>query len=337
MKYLPAQYLSSFCMSLHLALKAGVSISESVTIFRDEESDKGNHAMLETVGGELDLGSTLADSLKKVQGFPEYLVDMVEIGEKTGTLDSTLLALSRNYDRQESLSKSIRGAITYPIMMLAVLLLVLIVFVVKILPIFYDVYTQLDAQMSGVAMGALNFGKWLGASWIPVVICVAVLAVLCVVFRQNLSKLFSKIFMGGALGNAMRTARFSAVLSMTLESGLNTDDALIMSSRLFEGATAENLKSAAKDAAEGQSFAECVEKAGIFSKTYNRMLAIGVKTGASDSVMEEIARRSGDDANDRLEAFVAKIEPTLVIIMSALIGLLLLSVMLPLAGIMSAI
>ncbi|NLB29109.1 MAG: hypothetical protein GX823_02620 [Clostridiales bacterium] len=97
------------------------------------------------------------------------------------------------------------------------------------------------------------------------------------------------------------------------------------------------MTAAAEQAGAGTSLAQCVADTGIFSALHNRMIAIGVRTGSSDTVMEEIARRTADESNDRLETFVGKIEPTLVIIMSLLIGLLLLSVMLPLAGIMSAI
>ena len=101
--------------------------------------------------------------------------------------------------------------------------------------------------------------------------------------------------------------------------------------------TSEIIAAQADEAAKGTSFSQCIMDTKIFSTLYNRMIAIGVRTGSSDTVMAEIARRTGDEANDKLEAFIGKIEPTLVIIMSLLVGLLLLSVMLPLAGIMSAI
>jgi type IV pilus assembly protein PilC len=325
-------------MSLRLAMQAGIAVPEGVTMFLEEETDSSRRERLKLVSDELEVGELLSVALRKADGFPDYMIDMIEVGEKTGKLDDTLLSLSRYYDRQENISKSIRSAVTYPVMLLAVLLLVLVVFVTQILPIFKDVYTQLDQPMSGPALAAYDFGQWLSRSWIPLVIVIAVLVILAIVFRAKLKVLLRRIFMGGKLGASMQTARFSGILSMTLSSGMDTDEALTMAARLTEDkVVSQRISEVAKSAGEGVSFAQCVADTGIFPALYTRMLSIGVRTGSSDTVMEEIATRSGDEANDRLEAFIGKIEPTLVIIMSVLVGLLLLSVMLPLAGIMNSI
>jgi type IV pilus assembly protein PilC len=325
-------------MSLHLAMQAGISTQEGVSMFAQEERDGSRRERITAIYDTLELGEPLSAALRANGQFPEYMVDMIEVGEKTGKLDETLLSLSRYYDRQEHISKNIRSAVTYPAMLLAVLLFVLVVFIVKVLPIFYDVYEQLGAKMSGPATAAMRFGMWLSAGWIPIVIVVAVITALIIAFRSRVKGLLKRVFMGGALGAAMQCARFSSIMAMTMSSGMDTDESLLMASRLTEDQTAaQKIAASAELAAQGTGFAQCVEETGIFNTLYNRMLAIGVRTGCADTVMDEIAARSGDDANDRLEAFIGKIEPTLVIIMSVLVGLLLLSVMLPLAGIMSAI
>lgn len=338
MKQFSNSHISSFCMSLHLAMQAGIAVAEGVEMYQEEENDSYRRERIGVIAEEVGVGEQLSVALRKCEAFPDYMVDMIEVGEKTGKLDDTLLSLSRYYDRQEAIAKSIRGATTYPIMLLCVLLLVLVVFVVRILPIFYDVYKQLGAEMSGIASAALNFGNWLNTYWIPIVIVIAVIVILAIVFRSGVKKLFRKIFMGGKLGASMQGARFASILSMTLASGMDPDEALTMAARLTDDESVrEKITAAAKQAEAGTSLSQCVADTGIFSMLYNRMLAIGVRTGSSDTVMEEIALRTGNEANDRLETFIGKIEPTLVIIMSLLIGLLLLSVMLPLAGIMSAI
>jgi type IV pilus assembly protein PilC len=325
-------------MSLHLAMRAGIPVPEGLGMYKEEETDGARRECFAAVENAVALGGRLSDALRESKAFPGYMTDMVEAGEKTGKLDDTLLSLSRYYDRQEAISKSIRGAVTYPVMLLCVLILVLVIFVAKILPVFSDVYRQLGAQMSGPATSALLFGQWLGDYRFPAAVVVLAVAVLAVVFRARLKAFLRGLFMGGRLGASMLAARFSGILAMTLSSGMDSDEALTMAARLTEDKkAAAKISACAEEAAKGMSFAQCVADTGIFSSLYNRMLAIGARTGSADTVMEEIARRAGDEADDRLEAFIGKIEPTLVIIMSLLIGLLLLSVMLPLAGIMSAI
>jgi type IV pilus assembly protein PilC len=319
-------------------MQAGIPIGEGVSMFAQEERDAQRRAQVTEIYDTLELGEQLSAALRKGGQFPGYMADMIEVGEKTGKLDDTLLSLSRYYDRQEHISKSIRGAVTYPAMLLAVLLFVLVVFIVKVLPIFNDVYGQLGATMSGPATAAMRVGSWLGANWAPIVAALAIIAALIVAFRSSCARLLKRLFMGGSLGSSMQCARFSSIMAMTMSSGMDTDESLIMASRLTDDKeTASKIAASAELAAKGTGFAQCVEETGIFSTLYNRMLAIGVRTGCADTVMDEIASRSGDEANDKLESFIGKIEPTLVIIMSVLVGLLLLSVMLPLAGIMSAL
>lgn len=338
MKQFSHAHISSFCMSLHLAMHSGISLHEGLEMYQEEETDAARRERLGFLVDELSLGGQLSAALRASEVFPDYMVDMVEVGEKTGKLDDTLMALSRYYDRQEAITKSIRGAVTYPVMLLCVLLLVLVIFVVKILPIFNDVYRQLGTEMSGIATVALRAGDWLRGNWIPLVSVIGVIIILAIVFRKKLRALIHDIFMGGKLGASMLAARFSSILSMTISSGMDSGEALVMAARLTdEKKIADRIYAVAEQALAGVSFTQCIVDTGIFPSLYNRMLSIGVRTGNSDAVMEEIARRSGDDANDKLEAFIGKIEPTLVIIMSLLVGILLLSVMLPLAGIMSAI
>jgi len=234
MKLFTNSHISSFCMSLHLALQAGISIAEGVEMYSEEESDKYRQERINIVAGELIVGEQLSLSLRKCEAFPEYMVDMIEVGEKTGKLDETLLSLSHYYDRQETIAKSIRGATTYPIMLLCVLLLVLVVFVVRILPIFYDVYKQLGAEMSGIATAALNFGNWLSTYWIIIVSVIAVIVILAIVLRKQFKALMRKLFMGGKLGASMQGARFASILSMTLTSGMDPDEALTMAARLTD-------------------------------------------------------------------------------------------------------
>ena len=338
MKQFSLQYISSFCMSIHLSMDAGISVSEGILLFTEEEKDSARKAQLTTVYDSMEQGETLAKALSASGAFPSYMIDMIEMGERTGKLDDTLMSLSRYYDRQEQMSGSIRGAVFYPLMLLATLLIVLIVFVVKVLPIFYDVYRQLGSEMSGIAKAALNFGMWLSNNWIPIVIVLVVIIALAVLFRKNLGRGIMQIFMRGSIGKAITSSRFSGVMAMAMSSGMEMDEAMALSERIIDDKTSKGkISKCAEMMQEGEPFAACVSETDIFAPLFSRMIAIGVKTGSTDKVMEEIAKRSGDEATDRVEAFVGKIEPTLVIVMSILVGVLLLSVMLPLAGIMTII
>ena len=126
---------------------------------------------------------------------------------------------------------------------------------------------------------------------------------------------------------------------MTLSSGMNIDDSLDMATRLVPGAVMQEkiMQCKREMLLESKSFADASLSSGLFAPLYCRMIAVGFRTGNIDPVMEEVARRSAEQVDDKIEAMLNRIEPTLVIIMSVMVGLILLSVMLPLMSIMSAI
>ena len=98
-------------------------------------------------------------SLKETGLFPSYLVHMVQIGEETGTLDEVMSALSEHYEREDSIAKSIRNAVTYPMIMIGMMLVVILVLLVKVMPIFNQVFVQLGTEMAGFSGALMHIGN----------------------------------------------------------------------------------------------------------------------------------------------------------------------------------
>ena len=338
------EYLSSFCKELYLVIRSGISVSEGVSLVAEGEPDEEIRGVLNAVYQQLEEGSTVTDAFRSAKAFPHYMLQMVSIGESTGYLESVFNALSEYYERQVSISRSIRSAVVYPAILFVMMLAVIAVLVIEVLPIFNDVFAQLGSTMSPVALAFMRFGEGLrSARWVFLGIAV-VIVVLLILFafvpalNKKWSAFFSRLFSRTALGKKVSAARVAAAMSMTLSSGMDPDAALEMSQQLTEGsAAAAQIQNCRDRIAEGEGFAEAVGGAGIFAPVYSRMLSVGVRAGSLPTAMEEVARRSKEDVNLGIERTLGRVEPILVIVMSLLVGLVLLSVMLPLMGIMSSI
>ncbi|MCL1830406.1 MAG: type II secretion system F family protein [Oscillospiraceae bacterium] len=341
MKNLSYGYISSLCIELHLIVKAGISLEDGLEMLADGDTTKDTKSVLNSVTEYMSEGDEIYEALRKTERFPDYMCQMIEIGTKTGYQEEVFKALSEYYESQDQINRSIRNAIAYPSILVVMLLLVVSILITQVLPIFGEVYSQLGRDMPTFAVAIMNFGQWLAAYWY---IAIAILAVivgfaLVLVKMPNLRRtLFSSGKNQDSLSAKIAGARFAFALSMTMQSGLDTSESLVMAERLSDNPHMSKRIQKCRELIEsGISFAAAVEQSDAFPPIYSRMLGVGVRTGTTDSVMSEIARRSEDAANADLDRIIGRIEPTLVVIMSIIIGAILLAVMLPLTGIMSAI
>lgn len=331
-------YISSFCMELYLVLQAGIPLADGVEILRDGEQDALARQMFDTMCTGLYQGETLETALDQAQRFPRYMVDMVAMGEQTGRLDQSLKALADYYSRQEQLTQSVTRAVVYPTVLLSVLVLVLGVLIVEVMPMFSDVYAQLGATMTGVAGWILALGIGLKAHWLLALVVVALLVSAVVIWAVQAQKTGQRVLLSKALGRAVAQSKLASVLSMGFHSGLDLDMSMELAEKMTQHPGLQEKVRRCRDLmASGEGFPTAVTQTELFSGLHCRMLGVGVKTGTLDQVMEDIAKRTDQDAQDAIERHVGSVEPTLVVVLSVLVGVVLLAVMLPLVNIMASL
>jgi type IV pilus assembly protein PilC len=343
-KKMDASHISAFCMELYLIIRAGLPFSEGILLMRDEEDDQQYRTILTNLYRQLELGEPIAAAMRAADGFPVYVIKMVEIGQRTGHLENVFHALASYYERMEQLQKSLRNAVIYPAVLLVMMLFVVLVLLIKVLPIFQGVFQQLGAELSPVAKGLLMVGEWLGYYGLIGLLVLAVLVLVGAVLLRNQERRDAAISWlqrkteGWKIRRLIASSRLADALAMTLASGMDIDDSLDMVTRLLPGDTmqAQIAQCKREMLLENKSFADASASSGLFTPFYCRMIAVGFRTGNIDVAMEEVARRSAEQVDDAIEAALNRVEPTLVIIMSVMVGLILLSVMLPLMSVLSA-
>lgn len=340
-----SSYLSEFYMELHLMIRAGLPFQEGIALLLDEEQQKTKKQFLQQLYQALEQGETLADALKHTHCIPHYAVEMVAIGQNTGHLEQAFYGLSCYYDRMNQIRQSVHNLLWYPTILLAMMLMVVLVLLIKVMPVFADIFLQLGAELSPAAQLMLDIGQLLYRYGIPILAVIAGVGILVYLWSRTakgavlLTRLTYRMTASWNVRELLTASRLADALVLTMSSGMNVDDALEMA-----GTLAEEPRVQAKIAAcrasmltEGCSFADAAMEQQLFAPMYCRMIAVGFRVGDIDTTMAEVARRIADDADDAMDALLNRIEPTLVILLSLMVGLILLSVMLPLAGIMTAI
>jgi type IV pilus assembly protein PilC len=341
----PAQYLPIFCRELYQLVRTGIPIAEGLSMLREDETDSDARSWLDALCTSTEEGMPLAAALRESGAFPAYMTDMVALAEETGRLEDVLLSLQRHYDRQLRMAADIRGAVAVPVTLFAVMVAVVILLVTQVLPVFDRVFAQLGVRMGAVATGMMNAGAVLakagtGIAIALVVIAAAALAVaLARPLREKFTAWFRRSFGGRGILGQMAVSRFASSMSMAVASGLSMEESVALSAKLCGGAREidEKTEQCRKDIEEGGSPADALAKSGLFSGRDCRLLKLAEQTGSLPDTLEDLAQRQEEESLRRIDRTVGAIEPAIVVVTSALAGVILLSVMLPLMGLLSTI
>lgn len=336
--------ISAFCGQLAMILKSGLPALEGISIMLEDASSEEERQILQGILDRLMMSGSLCQALAESGLFPPYMLHMVEIGEETGTMDQVMQALSDHYAREDAVSRSIHHAVTYPLIMAGVMILVILVLLVKVMPIFQQVFLQLGSEMTGISRILLDMGTAINRySLIFILLLVLLMALLLygsktASGRKQFLRLGYRLKFTRTLLNETAACRFASGMALTLSSGLNQERSMELVRSLNEDPEFEKkLAKCQEEITRGEDLSAALHEAGIFSGVYSRLAAIGGKTGAMDQVMKQLAERYQDDIDSRMERLLSVLEPTLVIILSLAVGVILLSVMLPLTGIMSSL
>ena len=334
--------LSGLTMELYLLLHAGVGVGDALALLEQEETYKDLLAGMSQQG---DSGAPLSACLRESGRFPAYLCGLIEVGEGTGRTEEALSALSRYYEQRARLDRQVRSALLYPAVMLVLMLLVIGVLLVKVLPIFNDVYISLGSRLTGVAGGLLALGRWLDSAMPVLWALLAAVVALCAAFaladgfRDKLLGVWRRRQGDRGVSRRINNARLTQALSMGMASGLPLEKALELSASLLSDnpAAQARCRSCCEQLDQGVSLAQAMRASALLPASACRLLELGQRSGSADMAMEKIARDLADESDAAIEELVSRVEPALVLVCSVLVGLILLSVMLPLMHIMSAI
>ena len=336
--------LSALCLELSLLLHAGVGLGDALALL-GEESGRENCELLEAMSRQVDDGASLSAAMKDSRRFPAYVCGLIEVGETAGRTEEALSALSRYYEDRVRMDRRVKSALLYPAVMLAVMLIVIAVLLVRVLPIFDDVYASLGGRLTGVAGGLLALGQWLDkampALWVLMALLVVFLGSFAALpgFRAKLTGAWRARHGDKGVSRKLNTAQLAQAMAMGMASGLPTEEAIELAAGLMEDVPPARARclECHKKLENGEALGRAMKDSGLLPAGQSRLLELGQRSGAGDAAMEKIARDLSEESEAALENAVSRVEPALVLICSLLVGLILLSVMLPLMHIMSAI
>ncbi len=336
--------LAQICRGLALLLHAGISLADSLFLLA-KELEPQLEPLAKTLGQHMDQGTSLSCAMEESEAFPAAAVGMVRVGERTGRMEETLSYLADFYEEQAEIRCQIKNALTYPSILFLLMLLVLGVLLMEVLPVFDQVYGSLGSGLTGAAGGLMYLGSFLKKG-MPVLAGLLVLVLLGAGMYRWIPALRSRInaYCLSRLGDRgiaakYNNALFARAMAMGLAGGMGEEEALNLSHLMLvhlPGAASRCLQ-CRQMLSQGMDLPQALGQCQLLPASQCRMLALGIRGGSGDRVMEDIADRLSREARQAMEDAVSRLEPAMVLLCAGLVGAILLAVMLPLMDILAAI
>lgn len=342
-KSLPAAEVSLFCQQAAMMLKAGIPLYDGMELlYKNYKDTPYGPAFLKIYKG-VEEGGSLYEGVKNAGFFPTYMIHMIQIGETAGELDEVLEDLGNYYEREERMRSSIRSAVAYPLLLVVLMTVVIGVLVVRVLPVFSEVFLSLGTGLTGGTGVILSGGTTMGkAVLIVAAVLLAIVLGLYIIWQMGGHALLLRV---GCILPAVRrlfdqqaAGRFAEVSAMVLESGYSLEHALKLIPDLISDERNQNKARKCGELMEQtKDLPDALEQTGLFDPLHRKMIRVGAEAGQMDQVMKRLAKIYATEVDEGIHKLVSWVEPALVGILTLIIGGILLSVMLPLASIMMSI
>ena len=255
-----------------------------------------------------------------------------------------LNSLARYYASQARLQKKLRSAVVYPAVLLGLMAAILAVLVIRVLPVFQGVYEGLVGDLYTSSYGYIRLAYWVGGVALAVTLVLAVLVAAGAVLgrraagRAVLSRVFQRLPFTAPASRKLAVAQLAGALDIFIASGLDADTAMeaaegmVDHEQLHKGIAAARAQMAA-----GAGLGTAVHDQKLFEPLYARMLLSGERSGKTEPVLARLTELFTQDADDEMDRVVDRVEPALAAFLTVAVGVTLLSVMLPLIGILGTV
>jgi type IV pilus assembly protein PilC len=326
-----------FTRQFSTMIDAGLPLVQGLTILSEQTENKTFQNVLKTVTKDVEGGSSLAEALKKhPKVFDALYVNLVAAGEVGGILDTILQRLAAYIEKAQKLKSRIKGAMTYPIIVVAIAILVIAVILIFVIPVFQEMFSSFGKALPAPTLLVVNMSEFLKGN---IHYVIGVLIVFAFAFkkyrntkkgRKQTDALALKLPVFGNLLKKTAVARFTRTLGTMISSGVPILDALEIVAKTSGNVILEEIIYEVRSSiAEGQTIAEPLSEADIFPRMVVQMISVGEATGALDTMLNKIADFYDDEVDAAVEALTAMLEPLLMVFLGGSIGGLVIAMYLP--------
>ncbi|SPF39598.1 Type II secretion system protein [Syntrophobacter sp. SbD1] len=326
-----------FVRQFSTMIDAGLPLVQCLDILQAQQDNSNFKRVIRQIKKDVEEGSTLSDAIKKhPRVFDNLFHNLVAAGEIGGILDVILNRLAVYIEKMAKLKKKVKGALTYPVIVVAIAVIVVAVILIWVIPVFSQLFRDAGVKLPGMTLFVMNMSDFAKSyfHWM--------LAGLFILFyglrrfrrttrgRNFFDQLLLRLPVFGILLRKIAVARFTRTLSTMLSSGVPILDGLeVVAATAGNSVVEKAIREARLSISEGRPVADPLAETGVFPPMVTQMIAVGEATGALDNMLAKIADFYDDEVDTAVGSLTAMLEPLLILFLGITIGGLLVAMYLP--------
>lgn len=333
----------AFVKQLTILLESGTPLLTAVRVLREQAVKAAMRTILTGIGGTIQTGNTLSSALRHYPyTFNQLTVQMVEVGERSGTLEHVLRQLASHMERERTLAKKLMKALTYPAIVMAVAVVVVILIVTLVLPQISRVFLAFHAQLPWTTLVLIRSSSFLTANGFYLLMAILGLALGIGLYirhpagRRHFHGLMLSLPLLGSVVRLQATARLSRTLAMLLHAGVPMSDSLTLAYGTVSNVVLrEALGKAREQFLQGEGLAKPLGRIPYLPPLFRQLVQVGEESGTLETSLAHAADAYEEEVEERAEALVSLVEPVMTLGIGLLVGFIALSVILPMFSITS--
>ena len=337
-----ATELTMFCRQFSIMINTHIPILDCLDLLRNQSYSAYLRKVLDVIYGDVKGGVVLSDALNKHKKvFPDFFRSMVYVGEMSGKLDVVFSSLANYYEKDLALKRKIKSALSYPIMLLVMMVGILALMFAMVVPTFRESLGSLGVPPEGITKAIFDIADFFSANGGTILIAlIAVVLIIFIVLRTEKGKyafdyLKLKLPLIKKVQTNIVTARFARGFGLLLSSGMDLNDAMnsvevVLGNRYMK----KRFHDAAESIRHGMSLTVAFDSYNLFPQLMIQMVQIGEKTASLEDVLTRACDFFDAQVETSLNSVVSKIQPTILLIMGGVVATLFVAVYSPMLGIM---
>lgn len=338
--------IAIFARQLATMMKAGVPLIQSFDIVADGLENKAMADLIRTVRNDVAGGGNLAGALSQhPKYFDELFCNLIDSGEQSGALETMLDRVATYKEKSEALKAKIKKAMSYPIAVCAVAVIVTGLLMVKVVPQFADIFAGFGAELPAFTQLVVDMSDWVQAYWFVVLIIGVGIytahketAQRSKKYRDTIDAILLKAPVVGVIVNASVYARFSRTLATTFAAGVPLVDALnSVAGAAGNEIYARAIRKIRDEVTTGIPLNVSMRGAGVFPSMLIQMVSIGEESGALDAMLEKCATFYEAEVDNAVDGLTSLMEPLIMSVLGVLVGGLMVAMYMPIFQLGNAI